>query len=104
MGFPLAAHWKEASDKEIASLETHAVLELVPITSVPAGQRGVVGTRSEQLLSELNKQLMDRFEMVGMGGVSSVLGMNVIHYRKKGTIMIVQKDYTGDDVCMHEEL
>ena len=33
-----------ASDKEIASLEKHVVYELVPITSVPAGQR-VVGRR-----------------------------------------------------------
>ena len=44
MGLLQAAHWKTASDKEIASLERHGVFNLVPITSVPAGHK-VVGTR-----------------------------------------------------------
>ena len=43
MTLPQAARWM-ASDKEIASLENHGVYELVPITSVPNGQK-VVGTR-----------------------------------------------------------
>lgn len=44
MALPQAAHWKAASDKEIASMDKHGVYELVPITAVPTGQR-VVGTR-----------------------------------------------------------
>ena len=39
-----AAHWKVASDKEIASLKKRGVYELVPITSVSNG-RNVIGTR-----------------------------------------------------------
>lgn len=55
----------------------------------------MVGTRSEQKpLSELKKQLMDRFEMTYMGDVLRVLGMTVIHDRENRTITIVQKDYT----------
>lgn len=44
MALPQAAHWKAASDKEIASLNKRGVYELVPITAVPTGQR-MVGTR-----------------------------------------------------------
>ena len=44
IGLPQPACWKTASDKEVASLEKHGVLNLVPITSVYAGHRGV-GTR-----------------------------------------------------------
>ena len=44
MTLPQAARWKVASDKDTASLEKHGVYELVPITSVPNGQK-VVGTR-----------------------------------------------------------
>ena len=44
MSLPQAARWKPASDKKIASLEKHGVLNLAPITSVPSGQK-VVGAR-----------------------------------------------------------
>ena len=44
MGLPQAARWKTVSDKVIANLEKHAVFNLVPITSVPAGHN-VVGTK-----------------------------------------------------------
>ena len=43
MGLLQVARWKTASVKEIAGLEKHVVLNLVPITSVPAGHK-VVGT------------------------------------------------------------
>ena len=33
LGLPQAARWKTASDKEIASLEKHALIKLVTITS-----------------------------------------------------------------------
>ena len=36
-----AARWKTAADKEIASLKKHGVYELVPASSVSAGQKGV---------------------------------------------------------------
>ena len=52
----------------------------------------------KQLLDKLNKQLMDRSEMTGMGDVSRVLGMNVTRDREKETITINQKDYTEDIV------
>ena len=38
------ARWKAAADKEIASLKKHGVYELVPASSVPAGQN-MVGSR-----------------------------------------------------------
>ena len=41
---PQAARWKVAADKEIANLKKHGVYELVPASSVPAGQK-VVGSR-----------------------------------------------------------
>lgn len=44
MGLPQAARRKAAPDEAIASLEKHGVYELVPITTVSAGQR-VLGTR-----------------------------------------------------------
>ena len=44
MSLPQVARWKPASDKTIASLEHHGVLNLAPITSVPSGQK-VVGAR-----------------------------------------------------------
>ena len=44
IGLPQAARWKAASDSEVASLEKHGVYELIPITSVPTGQR-VIGMR-----------------------------------------------------------
>ena len=39
-----AARWKAAADKEIASLKKYGVYELLPASSVPAGQK-VVGSR-----------------------------------------------------------
>ena len=39
---------------------------------------------------------MDRFEMMDLGDVSKVLGMNVPRDRENGTITIDQKDYTED--------
>ena len=53
---------------------------------------------NKQLLDKLKKQLMDRFEMTDMGGVSRVLDMNATRDRDKGTITINQKDYTEDIV------
>ena len=44
MALPQAARWKAASDREVASLEKHGVCELIPIISVPTGQR-VIDTR-----------------------------------------------------------
>ena len=53
---------------------------------------------NKQLLANLKKQLMDRFEMTEMGDVSRVLGMNIIRDREEGTITINQTDYTEDIV------
>ena len=44
MSLPQATRWKAAADKEIPSLKKHGVYELVPASSVPAGQK-VVGSR-----------------------------------------------------------
>ena len=44
MSLPQAARWKAATEKEIASLKKHDVYELVPASSVPAGQK-VIGSR-----------------------------------------------------------
>ena len=54
---------------------------------------------NKQLLNKLKKQLMDRFEnMMDMGDVSKVLGVNVTLGRKEGTMTINEKDYTEDIV------
>ena len=57
----------------------------------------LLGT-NKQLLDKIKKQLMDRFEMTGIGDVSKVLGMIVTRDREDGTITINQKDYTEDIV------
>ena len=44
MSLPQTIRWKAAADKEIVSLKKHGVYELVPASSVPAGQN-VVGSR-----------------------------------------------------------
>lgn len=41
MALPEAARWKAASDKEMESLRAHKVYELVPITSIPPGQKAI---------------------------------------------------------------
>lgn len=41
---PQAAKWKEAADKEMASLETHVVFDLVPSASVPSETK-IIGTK-----------------------------------------------------------
>ena len=43
---------------------------------------------NKQLLDKLKSQLMDRFEIMDMVDVSSVLGMNVARDRDEGTITI----------------
>ena len=48
---------------------------------------------NKQLLGKLQKKLMCRFEMTGMGDVSRVLGMNVTRDHEEGTITINQKNY-----------
>ena len=40
---------------------------------------------NEQNLDKLKKQLIDRFEMIDMGDVSRVLGMNITRGREEGT-------------------
>ena len=47
---------------------------------------------SKILLNNLEKQLMDRFEISNMGDVSTILGMNVTRDSVKGAITISQKD------------
>ena len=44
VSLPQAGRWKAAADKKITSLKKHGVHELVPLSSVPAGQ-DVVGSR-----------------------------------------------------------
>ena len=47
---------------------------------------------NKQLLGKRKKKLMDCFEMMNLGDVSKVLGMNVTRDRENGTITIDQKD------------
>lgn len=42
MGLPETAIWKIAQDKDRPSAEKHDVLDLIPPTSIPAGQKSVV--------------------------------------------------------------
>ena len=44
MTLPAKAHWKAASDKEVASLKKNNVYTLVPATAVPVGHK-IVGSR-----------------------------------------------------------
>lgn len=66
MDLPQAARWKAASDKEIASLGSHGVHELVSITAVKAGQR-VVGPGREQLRNKLKETALGPFRDNGHG-------------------------------------
>ena len=50
----------------------------------------------KQLFGKLKKQLMNRFEMMDLGDVSKVFGINVTRDRENGTIVIDQKDCTED--------
>ena len=43
MTLPAKAHWKAASDKEVASLKKSNVYTLVPVTAVPAGHK-IIGS------------------------------------------------------------
>ena len=53
---------------------------------------------NKQLLDKLKKQLRNRFEIMGMGDVSKVLGMNVTCDHEEGAITVNQKVYTENIV------
>ena len=54
----------------------------------------LLGT-NKLLPNKLKKQLMDWVEMMSMGGVSRVLGMNIARDHEKGMVTINQRGYTG---------
>ena len=85
------ARWKTASDKEIASLKKHAVLNPVQITSVPAGHK-VIGTKWE-LKIKADSTYKGRLVVQGF---LQILGMSFTRDCEKGTITIIQKGYTKD--------
>ena len=91
MGLPQAARWKMASDKDIASLEKHGVLKMVPIASVPAGHK-VVGIR---WVFKIKADSTYKGQLV-VQGFSKILGMNVTRHHEKGAITISQKNYTEE--------
>ena len=93
MGLPQAGRWKTASDKEIASLEKHGVLNLVPITLIPAEHK-IVGTR---WVWQIKADSTYKGRLV-VQGFSQILGMSITRDRQKGIIAISQKGYTEDVV------
>ena len=70
MGLPEAALWKAASDKEMDSLKQHHVYDLVPSTSIPAGQRAV-GSRWVYKI-KADKTFKGRLVVQGWGQVAGV--------------------------------
>ena len=90
---PQVTRWKTASDKEIASLKKHGVFKLVPIASVPAGNK-VVGTR---WVLKLKADSTYKGRLV-VQGFSQILDMNVTCDHANGAITINQKYFTEDVV------
>ena len=72
MTLPAKAHWKAASDKEIASLKKNNVYTLVPATAVPAGHE-IVGSRWVYKV-KADKSYKGRIVVLGWGQVSGVDG------------------------------
>ena len=70
MTLPAKAHWKAASDKEVASLKTNNVYTLVPATAVPAGHK-IVGSRWVYKV-KADKSYKGRVVVLGWGQVPGV--------------------------------
>ena len=70
MTLPAMAHWKAASDKEVASPKKNNVYILVPATAVPAGHK-IVGSRWVYKL-KADKSYKGRVVVLGWGQVSGV--------------------------------
>ena len=67
MALPAKAHWKAASDKEVASLKKNNVYTLVPATAVPAGHM-IVGSRWMYKV-KADKSYKGRVVVLGWGQV-----------------------------------
>ena len=67
---PAKAHWKAASDKEVASLKKNNVYTLVPATAVPAGHK-IVGSRWVYKV-KADKSHKGRVVVLGWGHVPGV--------------------------------
>ena len=70
MTFPAKAHWKAASDKEVANLKKNNVYTLVPATAVPAGHK-IVGSRWVYKV-KADKSYKGRVVVLGWGQVPGV--------------------------------
>ena len=70
MTLPAKAHWKVASDKEVASLKRNNVYTLVPATVVPAGHT-IVGSRWVYKV-KADKSYKGRVVVLGWGQVPGV--------------------------------
>ena len=67
---PAKAHWKAASDEEVASLKKNNVYTLVPATAVPAGHK-IVGSRWVYKV-KADKSYKGRVVVLGWGQVPGV--------------------------------
>ena len=70
MTLPAKAHWKAASDKEVASLKKNNVYTLVPTTAVPAGHK-IIGSRWVYKV-KADKSYKGRVVVLGWGQVPGV--------------------------------
>ena len=70
MTLPAKAHWKAASDKEVASLKKNNVYTLVPATAVPAGHK-IIGSRWMYKV-KADKSYKGRVVVLGWGQVPGV--------------------------------
>ena len=70
MTLPAKAHWKAASDKEVASLKKNNVYTLVPATAAPAGHK-IVGSRWVYKV-KADKSYKGRIVVLGWGQVPGV--------------------------------
>ena len=70
MTLPAKAHWKAASDREVASLKKNNVYPLVPATAVPAGHK-IVGSRWVYKV-KADKSYKGRVVVLGWGQVPGV--------------------------------
>ena len=70
MTLPTKAHWKVASDEEVASLKKNNVYTLVPATAVPAGHK-IIGSRWAYKV-KADKSYKGRVVVLGWGQVPGV--------------------------------
>lgn len=59
-----------------------------------------IAANSKEEIQNLKESLKSEFEMKDLGAASRILGMDIIRYRKKGTLKLTQSKYIGQILKM----